>query len=180
MGPKRRLINAGAVLKPDSEDPEPFFWIDPDTGKLEAHPSLDLGGPRISTTQSNVSRAKRHTSIPSVKSRFPIGRDLCPYWWWVANAPKPIAIAKSFGEPPQRALDPGSKAVENRGPDSKDRRCHRQRHHQKLDGLLWHPFLEYRLDQLAALSQQCIANRCHRAGSTARSRNWTHRSSLTP
>ena len=31
-------------MKPDSEDPEPFFWIHPDTGKLEAHPSLDLAG----------------------------------------------------------------------------------------------------------------------------------------
>lgn len=31
----------GAVLKPDAEDPEPYFWIHPDTGKLEPHPNLD-------------------------------------------------------------------------------------------------------------------------------------------
>jgi uncharacterized protein (TIGR02646 family) len=43
-GAKAEADHAGAVLKPDSEDPEPFFWIHPDTGKLEAHPSLDLAG----------------------------------------------------------------------------------------------------------------------------------------
>jgi uncharacterized protein (TIGR02646 family) len=31
----------GTLLKPDAEDPEPFFWIHPDTGKLEPHPKLD-------------------------------------------------------------------------------------------------------------------------------------------
>lgn len=30
-----------ALLKPDDEDPEPYFWIHPDTGKLEPHPKLD-------------------------------------------------------------------------------------------------------------------------------------------
>jgi len=31
----------GALLKPDAEDPEPYFWIHPDTGKLAPHPKLD-------------------------------------------------------------------------------------------------------------------------------------------
>ena len=31
----------GVLLKPDAEDPEPYFWIHPDTGKLEPHPNLD-------------------------------------------------------------------------------------------------------------------------------------------
>ena len=31
----------GMLLKPDAEDPEPYFWIHPDTGKLEPHPKLD-------------------------------------------------------------------------------------------------------------------------------------------
>lgn len=31
----------GTLLKPDAEDPEPYFWINPDTGKLEPHPRLD-------------------------------------------------------------------------------------------------------------------------------------------
>lgn len=31
----------GALLKPDEEDPEPYFRIHPDTGKLEPHPKLD-------------------------------------------------------------------------------------------------------------------------------------------
>ena len=31
----------GALLEPDAEDPEPYFWIHPDTGKLEPHPTLD-------------------------------------------------------------------------------------------------------------------------------------------
>jgi uncharacterized protein (TIGR02646 family) len=38
---KRDQDHQGALLKPDEEDPEPFFWIHPDTGKLEADPSLD-------------------------------------------------------------------------------------------------------------------------------------------
>src|SRR5262249_46555262 len=41
-GAKAEMDHGGAVFKPDSEDPEPFFWIHPDTGKLEPHPSLDL------------------------------------------------------------------------------------------------------------------------------------------
>jgi uncharacterized protein (TIGR02646 family) len=28
------------LLKPDVEDPEPFFWIHPDTGRLQPHPRL--------------------------------------------------------------------------------------------------------------------------------------------
>ncbi len=31
----------GTLLKPDAEDPEPYFWIHPDTGRLEPHPSLN-------------------------------------------------------------------------------------------------------------------------------------------
>jgi uncharacterized protein (TIGR02646 family) len=31
----------GVLLKPDADDPEPFFWSHPDTGKLEPHPNLD-------------------------------------------------------------------------------------------------------------------------------------------
>jgi uncharacterized protein (TIGR02646 family) len=31
----------GALLKTDAEDPEPYFWIHPDTGELEPHPKLD-------------------------------------------------------------------------------------------------------------------------------------------
>ncbi|MBV9760462.1 MAG: TIGR02646 family protein [Acidobacteriaceae bacterium] len=29
------------LLKPDIEDPEPYFWMHPDTGELQPHPSLD-------------------------------------------------------------------------------------------------------------------------------------------
>lgn len=32
------------LLKPDSENPEPYFWINPDSGKLEPHPRLDAQG----------------------------------------------------------------------------------------------------------------------------------------
>jgi uncharacterized protein (TIGR02646 family) len=31
----------GALLKPDAEDPEPYFWIHSDTGRLEPHPKLN-------------------------------------------------------------------------------------------------------------------------------------------
>jgi uncharacterized protein (TIGR02646 family) len=31
----------GSLLKADEDDPEPYFWIHPDTGKLEPHPKLD-------------------------------------------------------------------------------------------------------------------------------------------
>jgi uncharacterized protein (TIGR02646 family) len=37
---KSNLDHGGALLKPDIEDPEPFFWIHPDTGRLEPHPQL--------------------------------------------------------------------------------------------------------------------------------------------
>jgi uncharacterized protein (TIGR02646 family) len=40
-GAKAECDHGGALLKPDVEDPEPFFWVHPDTGKLEPHPSLD-------------------------------------------------------------------------------------------------------------------------------------------
>lgn len=41
--PKGNHDHANALLKPDSEDPEPFFWLHPDSGRLEPHPSLDAG-----------------------------------------------------------------------------------------------------------------------------------------
>jgi uncharacterized protein (TIGR02646 family) len=31
----------GSLLKPDLEHPEPFFWLHPDTGELQPHPTLD-------------------------------------------------------------------------------------------------------------------------------------------
>ena len=34
------------LLKPDEEDPEPYFWIHPDTGHLEPHPTLDAAEAR--------------------------------------------------------------------------------------------------------------------------------------
>lgn len=42
--PKLNHDHGNSLLKPDIEDPEPFFWIHPDTGKLEPHPSLDAAG----------------------------------------------------------------------------------------------------------------------------------------
>jgi uncharacterized protein (TIGR02646 family) len=44
--PKLNHDHASSLLKPDIEDPEPFFWIHPDTGKLEPHPSLDAAATR--------------------------------------------------------------------------------------------------------------------------------------
>ena len=38
---KGKQDHKGELLKPDAEDPEPYFWIHPDTGKLEPHPKLD-------------------------------------------------------------------------------------------------------------------------------------------
>src|SRR5689334_20305147 len=40
--PKLDHDHTGILLKPDTEDPEPFFWIHPDTGKLEPHPARDV------------------------------------------------------------------------------------------------------------------------------------------
>jgi len=37
---KRDQDHGGALLKPDDEDPEPFFWLHPDTGELQPHPKL--------------------------------------------------------------------------------------------------------------------------------------------
>jgi uncharacterized protein (TIGR02646 family) len=39
---KGELDHKGALLKPDDEDTEPYFWIHPDTGKLEPHSKLDV------------------------------------------------------------------------------------------------------------------------------------------
>jgi uncharacterized protein (TIGR02646 family) len=44
--PKANHDHANSLLRPDTEDPEPFFWIHPDTGRLEPHPSLDGEGKR--------------------------------------------------------------------------------------------------------------------------------------
>ena len=32
------------LFKPEVEDPEPYFWLHPDTGRLEPHPTLDPDG----------------------------------------------------------------------------------------------------------------------------------------
>jgi uncharacterized protein (TIGR02646 family) len=40
-GSKAAEDHGGRLLKPDDEDPEPFFWIHPDSGKLEPHPALN-------------------------------------------------------------------------------------------------------------------------------------------
>jgi uncharacterized protein (TIGR02646 family) len=45
-GAKGEEDHGGSLLKPDDEDPEPYFWVHPDTGKLEPHPSLDAAGVR--------------------------------------------------------------------------------------------------------------------------------------
>jgi len=45
-GAKADQEHRGVLLKPDSEDPEPFFWIDPGSGKLEPHPNLNEEGKR--------------------------------------------------------------------------------------------------------------------------------------
>src|SRR5438445_13868864 len=39
--PKGDQDHQDLLLKPDSEDPEPFFWLHPDTGRLEPHPRLN-------------------------------------------------------------------------------------------------------------------------------------------
>lgn len=43
-GAKAETDHGGDLLKPDEEDPEPYFWIHPDTGALEPHPALDEKG----------------------------------------------------------------------------------------------------------------------------------------
>ncbi len=45
-GSKGNQDHGGQLLKPDIEDPEPLFWIHPDTGRLEPHPALDEAGRR--------------------------------------------------------------------------------------------------------------------------------------
>lgn len=39
-GMKSNQDHHGDLLKPDEEDPEPFFWLDVGTGRLEPHPRL--------------------------------------------------------------------------------------------------------------------------------------------
>lgn len=40
-GAKGNRHHNNLLLKPDDEDPEPYFWINPDNGELEPHPNLD-------------------------------------------------------------------------------------------------------------------------------------------
>ena len=40
-GTKSNQDHRNTLLKPDDEDPEPYFWVHPDTGRLEPHPKLD-------------------------------------------------------------------------------------------------------------------------------------------
>lgn len=40
-GAKGNQDHNNLLLKPDVEDPEPYFWINPDSGELEPHPNLD-------------------------------------------------------------------------------------------------------------------------------------------
>jgi uncharacterized protein (TIGR02646 family) len=42
---KGNADHGGLLLKPDAEDPEPFFWLHPE-GRLEPHPRLDEAGRR--------------------------------------------------------------------------------------------------------------------------------------
>ena len=42
-GKKRGQDHRGALLKPDEEDPEPFFWLHVGTGRLVPHPMLTAG-----------------------------------------------------------------------------------------------------------------------------------------
>ncbi len=37
---KSNQDHQGVLLKPDEEDPEPFFWLHPGTGELQPHPAL--------------------------------------------------------------------------------------------------------------------------------------------
>jgi len=38
---KGNLDHQGRLLKPDAENPEPLLWLDPGTGELQPHPTLD-------------------------------------------------------------------------------------------------------------------------------------------
>jgi uncharacterized protein (TIGR02646 family) len=80
----------GALLKPDADYPEPYFWIHPDTGKLEPHPKLDgaqshranetirlcaLQRPALCTKRAEmlmrVLRWLSKSSKPAVNTRWP-------------------------------------------------------------------------------------------------------------
>jgi hypothetical protein len=43
-GSKGNSDHQGRLLKPDMEDPEPYFWINAGTGELQPHPRLDEAG----------------------------------------------------------------------------------------------------------------------------------------
>jgi len=43
-GAKGEADHHNALLKPDAEDPEPYFWINAGTGELKPHPLLDEAG----------------------------------------------------------------------------------------------------------------------------------------
>jgi uncharacterized protein (TIGR02646 family) len=58
-GAKGHQDHRNLLLKSDDEDPEPYFWINPDNGELEPHPSLDDDGKARALTTIQLCKLQR-------------------------------------------------------------------------------------------------------------------------
>jgi uncharacterized protein (TIGR02646 family) len=97
--PKLNHDHANVLLQPDVEDPEPFFWIHPDTGRLEPHPTLDDQGMHRATETirlCDLQRAALCTQrlemfgrvnrwLKQVSNRTRLGRPLLEEWESLTN-----------------------------------------------------------------------------------------------
>lgn len=97
-GSKGDTDHRGALIKPDEEDPEPMFWLQPDTGHIEPHPSLDDAGRqrvaetiRICGLQRAALCEKRARAFLEVKRwliRMQQGDEIAAHEWDVISHPR--------------------------------------------------------------------------------------------
>jgi uncharacterized protein (TIGR02646 family) len=70
-GKKSEEDHGGLLLKSDEEDPEPYFWVDPE-GKLQPHPSLDFDDAGRQRAEATISICDLQPGRPV---REPYGDD---------------------------------------------------------------------------------------------------------
>jgi hypothetical protein len=94
-GSKGEEDHRGALIRPDVEDPEPFFWIHPDTGALEPHPSLDTDGIRRARETIRICNLQRSALCTK---RVQTLRKVARWLERLANDETPQLLKDEWGE----------------------------------------------------------------------------------
>ncbi len=81
---KGHFDHAGDLLKPDDEDPEPYFWIGPE-GDITPHPRLDELGRRRASETIRLCGLQRG---PLRESRYQVAMAVSR---WLAQASQPLS-----------------------------------------------------------------------------------------